>query len=712
MIVIITVYLICSSVYIFMGITILSKDPKSKINKIFFTVCLNLSLWAFCYALVSGSTSAERAAFYNRLSSLFWSSFSSQFLYLSIYLTENDKYLKKLWQHIALFVPAIISIYLYFIKQITVCEIVQVPYGWAFLSPKGKGLFWDNFYSINYIIYTLISIWLIVQFGKKSKLKRVRKQAKVLTYSIITALAIGSITDIVLPLSGIETMPKLALVSILIVIGGIWYSSSKYKLMTLSTESVVLDVLKIMNDGLIIADQDGKVLNANNGALRLLGYEKNEIRGLSIKSLFHYNLEQFTRGISNKSETEIISKNNEMIPVSISSSVLLDDFGDELGTVIIFQNITEIKEIQKQLSKAHEAIKEDNLRLHDLINSLPGLVIVLKENYEVRFVNRNYSSVFGVTEGKFCYEAAGKEPCKHCRLKEVFQKEHFDKMEELLFNNRIYEVTMRLIRDVDGSRLVVRTLYDVTDRKEAEQELLRLQTEMTHLERLNLVGQMAAGIAHEIRNPLTTVRGYLQLMGSKREFQSLEPTFKLMIDELDRANMIISDYLALAKKSDSERCYQNINEILHRLYPLLEADTYAQNKKIVFAPGPTRDILLNTEEISQLVLNLCRNGIEAMGAGGTITLRTYCEDNHVVFSVQDEGSGIQAEYMDRLGTPFFTTKENGTGLGLSICYSIVERHGATIDIHSTPRGTTFFVRFPIPNGTYILLNQEGTINVR
>lgn len=329
-----------------------------------------------------------------------------------------------------------------------------------------------------------------------------------------------------------------------------------------------------------------------------------------------------------------------------------------------------------------------------MLNSLPGIVVVLRENHKVSFANRSYIMEFGEREGKFCYDMVGqKTPRNNCEIEEVFRN-GLPKKGEAFLNNRFYEVMLQPFSDVDGSKLVIKTLYDITERKESEQELIRLQEEMARLERLNLVGQMAAGIAHEIRNPMTTVRGYLQLLGAKSEFQSHDSTFELMIEELDRANLIISEFLSIAKNSPTERKCQNINDILRHLYPLLEADTYTQNKKIVFEAEEIPNILMDANEVSQLVLNLCRNGLEAMQMGGTLTIHTYTEGGYVLLSVQDEGCGIPSEYMDKLGTPFFTTKENGTGLGLATCYSIVDRHNATIDLKSSSGVTAFFVRFP------------------
>lgn len=352
--------------------------------------------------------------------------------------------------------------------------------------------------------------------------------------------------------------------------------------------------------------------------------------------------------------------------------------------------------LQKEFKEQRErenAIQREHNRLYELFNALPGIVYIQEKNYIIRFANHNFTKEFGDYIGKSCYETLlGRNiPCDKCLAGEAYCG-----AQPLTnyFNNRLYEVRWQTFDDVDGSQLIIKVLNDITERKLAEQELSRLQAEMARLERLNLVGQMAAGIAHEIRNPMTTVRGYLQLLGSRTEFQSQGSTFELMIEELDRANSIITEFLSFVKNGPTERRCQSINQILCHLYPLLEADTFSQNKQIVFEAGETLDILLDSKEISQLVLNFCRNGLDAMQAGGTLRIRTYIEDEQVVLSVEDEGCGIHSEFLDKLGIPFHTTKENGTGLGLAICYSIANKHNAKIDFKSGFSGTTFFVRFP------------------
>ncbi|WP_052090422.1 ATP-binding protein [Desulfosporosinus sp. HMP52] len=231
-------------------------------------------------------------------------------------------------------------------------------------------------------------------------------------------------------------------------------------------------------------------------------------------------------------------------------------------------------------------------------------------------------------------------------------------------------------------------------RAEIEQKLVVLEQEVAKLERFNVIGQLAAGLGHEVRNPLTTIRGFLQMLQNKKDLHTYKSYFDLMIEELDRANLIISDFLSLAKNKPSEFTRQCLNKLIENLYPLLQADAYSQGKKCVFEPGDIAELDIDPNEITQLVLNLARNGLDAMREDGCLTINTFIDGQYIVLSVRDEGKGIDTENLLKLGTPFFTTKENGTGLGLPMCYGIADKHNALIDVKTGSDGTTFSVRFP------------------
>ncbi len=227
----------------------------------------------------------------------------------------------------------------------------------------------------------------------------------------------------------------------------------------------------------------------------------------------------------------------------------------------------------------------------------------------------------------------------------------------------------------------------------------KLNIELLRLDRLNLVGEMAAGIGHEIRNPLTAVRGYLQWYLQKEKYAEFHTDFTTMIEELDRANAIITEYLSLAKDKSIDLKPGNLNQILDSLFPLLRAEAYNSGHDLILEKENLPQLPLNDSEIRQLVLNLVRNGFDAMEASGILTIRTHVDGDHVLLSVHDTGTGIPDTLLDKLGTPFLTTKDHGTGLGLAVCYQIAARHHAKIEVHSVPGNTTFYAIFNAINSS-------------
>lgn len=224
-------------------------------------------------------------------------------------------------------------------------------------------------------------------------------------------------------------------------------------------------------------------------------------------------------------------------------------------------------------------------------------------------------------------------------------------------------------------------------------DYINQQKTLNLLSRFELIGQMAAGMAHEVRNPITTVSGLLQLLSRKKELKKHVGHFDIMIKELNRINSLITEFLSLAKDRVVEMEKGNIKKIIEEITPLIQADAIKQDKYIETVLDEVSDILLNENELRQLILNLVRNGLEAMSSGGKITIKSFIENGEIVLAVQDEGEGIPPEILDKIGTPFFSTKDNGSGLGLATCYSIADRHNAVIEIDTNTEGTTFFVRF-------------------
>jgi len=218
------------------------------------------------------------------------------------------------------------------------------------------------------------------------------------------------------------------------------------------------------------------------------------------------------------------------------------------------------------------------------------------------------------------------------------------------------------------------------------------QTEIMY-DRLNTIGKTAVSIAHQIRNPLTTVRGYLQLHKNKCIHND---NYKLMIEEIDNANSIISEYLLLAqdKHVNFKKCI--LNTIICSVLPLIE--TYAVSSNIIIKTEleEVPELTLDEAEIRCMIINLLRNSMDAMPSGGELTLRTAVTKKEVILSISDQGNGIPENILDNLGTPFLTTKNTGIGLGLPISYRIATRNHADISVKSSQQGTTFFIHFNVP----------------
>lgn len=235
-------------------------------------------------------------------------------------------------------------------------------------------------------------------------------------------------------------------------------------------------------------------------------------------------------------------------------------------------------------------------------------------------------------------------------------------------------------------------IFHIVFLRDVSKEVIQ-EREMERMARLDLVSQLAAGIGHEIRNPMTTIRGFLEILGGDMKLTEYKEYFDLMKGELDRANLILSDFLSLTQDKSATYQMTNINQVISSLSPLICSNALLHNNEIQYDLGMVTDTLADEKQIRQLILNMVHNALEAMPNGGCLTIKTFPEKGSNVLAFIDQGLGISTAVADKIGTPYFTTKENGTGLGLATCYQIAARNNALIEFDTSPHGTTFYVRF-------------------
>jgi two-component system, sporulation sensor kinase E len=229
---------------------------------------------------------------------------------------------------------------------------------------------------------------------------------------------------------------------------------------------------------------------------------------------------------------------------------------------------------------------------------------------------------------------------------------------------------------------------DVTERKRAEELLIKS-------EKLSIVGQLAAGVAHEIRNPLTSLKGFVQLLRSKVE--GYNHYFDIMLSELDRINFIVSEFLVIAKPQAVKFQPKDVRTILINTVALLNTQAIMNNVEIVTRMDDNLPpIHCDENQIKQVFINVLNNSIDAMPDGGQIEIEASCRGEEITFLFIDHGVGIPEERIPLLGEPFYTTKEKGTGLGLMVSYKIIENHRGRMSIRSElGKGTTVEIVLPI-----------------
>lgn len=256
-------------------------------------------------------------------------------------------------------------------------------------------------------------------------------------------------------------------------------------------------------------------------------------------------------------------------------------------------------------------------------------------------------------------------------------------------DNRNRDISLKMIPIITDNEFIgiYEIAKDITESKMAEEMMRRS-------DKLSAVGQLAAGVAHEIRNPLTTLKGFVQLLQSDLDEQHAE----IMLTELDRINLIVSEFLILSKPQVTNYEVKDMKNILYNIISLLETQAIIKNIQLI-SEFDLNLPFINCEQnqLKQVFINLLKNALEAMPNGGEITVKAKkINEEMVSILVIDQGIGIEEKKIPNLGEPFYTTKEEGTGLGLMVCFRIIENHGGSMKISSQlNKGTTVEVCLPI-----------------
>ena len=466
---------------------------------------------------------------------------------------------------------------------------------------------------------------------------------------------------------------------------------------------------------IMVTDENEHIISWNSFTETLLGMDRDDLHMKPVSSLYPgeewkmiraQNIRQ--KGMQHHLETRVIKKNNEIIDVDLSVSVLKGTDGKVSGSIGIMADITDRKNAQDQLQVAEE-------KFETLFENTAVAVMVTDENENIIFWNSFTETLLDMDKDALYMKPVSslypEEEWKMIRAQNIRQKGMHNHLETKIIkkNHEIINVDLSVsVLKGPGGKVTgsIGVIADITERNRADEERQKMEQQLQLAGRLAAVGELAAGVAHELNNPLAAVQAYAQFLASREDLNvSMKNDVETIYKEAQRATRITTNLLSFARRHTPEKRLVSINEAIEKSLELHSYRMRVNNIEVVAELSPDLPTTIGDfHQLQQIFVNIINNAEQAMteahGKGRLyVTTREVGEMIQITFS--DDGPGISDEYMNRIFDPFFTTKEEGkgTGLGLGICLKIAKEHGGNLHASSEPgNGATFVVEIPIVSG--------------
>jgi two-component system, sporulation sensor kinase E len=497
-----------------------------------------------------------------------------------------------------------------------------------------------------------------------------------------------------------------------------------------SSEELARVIAETSIDTIVTMNSNGVILKVNPAVQKMFHYEDTELFGKRIDLLLPFFLNKSLTAVPEAKllESEAVRKDGTVFPADYQICVgdvfggfslwictirdisarkqqynVLENLVLERTQELVISNERLHREVEEK-QKMYSLIKESEEKYRQLVEESPEAIIVRKMDEDRwSFINQTGLKLLGAETkeqviGKSFLDFIAAEHYENVRsqIKAINEgkKINFIDSSFVRLDGEVIDVQIKLIPFIyHGERSLHIVVRDMTELKKSREII-------ENSDKLTMVGELAAGIAHEIRNPLTSLRGFVQLLANI-EANNKSYT-QIMISEVDRINSIVGELLLLSKPVRSDFEVVEIIDLVNSIVTLLEAQANLYGVMIETENTVEQDklhVLCEDNKIKQVLINILKNAIEAMPGGGKVTIRIDSSDAYASISFKDHGAGIPEDVLSKVGKPFFTTKEQGTGLGLMISRSIIENHKGHLDITSQVGvGTTVTINLPIPVG--------------
>jgi PAS domain S-box-containing protein len=472
-------------------------------------------------------------------------------------------------------------------------------------------------------------------------------------------------------------------------------------------EARLAQLFETLQEGVYLSTPEGRILDANPAMVRMLGYgSREELLAVSAYDLYfdpgeRDRLREQAERADTLRDLEITLRRKDGKPVRCldSCSVLRDGAGRVVQYQGALVDITERTEIQKRLHQEQEFVRR-------LVDSIPDAIVVLDAEGRFTFVSSRAEELSGYRAEELVGQRLGEHADEKDRpeLRNFFQKLISGKCasEQLEYRAqrkdgawRTFRVSAGPLFDTDGTIVgIVASGRDVTESKKVEQQLLQT-------EKLAAMGQMIAGVAHELNNPLTAILGVTDLLRQRADDETSRRQTDLVHQQARRAANIVQGLLAFARPSAPSHNRIKLEEVVQTALQARQTSLRENGVTVEFLPEPNLPAAQgDPKQLLQVFLALIVNAEQAIREvrdHGSLRVRLARAGDKVVVSFEDDGTGIRADVLPKIFDPFFTTKRpgGGTGLGLTMCLAIAKEHGGTIDVQSDPgAGAVFRVVLP------------------